>query len=147
MNVSKQFFSNKVFLTTFLFSLFISNSQTAISAPSVQTDSVFAQSTMIGKVFHDRNGNGYQDNNEEGLPGVRLATVEGLLIETDGYGRYHIPDIETGSMNVGANLKRNVIIKVDKASLPDGASFTTENPRVLRVTNSALNHVNFGIRF
>jgi len=31
---------------------------------------------------------------EEGIPGVRIATVEGLLIETDGYGRYHLPDVD-----------------------------------------------------
>jgi len=79
---------------------------------------------------------------EEGIPGVRLATVEGLLIETDGYGRYHIPDVDGGRRNMGQNL----ILKVDPVTLPEGARFTTENPRVLRITNAALNKINFGIK-
>uniref|UniRef100_UPI00262B90E6 Calx-beta domain-containing protein n=1 Tax=uncultured Cocleimonas sp. TaxID=1051587 RepID=UPI00262B90E6 len=80
--------------------------------------------------------------NEEGIPGVRLATVDGLLIETDGYGRYHLPDVDGGRRGWG----KNFILKVDKSSLPVGARFTTENPRVIRVTSSALSKINFGIK-
>ncbi|WP_207907094.1 Ig-like domain-containing protein, partial [Cocleimonas flava] len=80
--------------------------------------------------------------NEEGIPGVRLATAEGLLIETDSYGRYHIPDVDGGRRGWG----KNFIIKVDVTTLPKGSRFTTENPRVLRVTSSALSKINFGIQ-
>ena len=80
--------------------------------------------------------------NERGLPGVRLATVTGLIIETDAYGRYNIPDVDAGSSIRGQNF----ILKVDKASLPDGARFTTENPYVLRIVNTALNKINFGVQ-
>ena len=45
---------------------------------------------------------------EEGIPGVRLITPEGQIIETDQYGRYHIPRVE----NIGEK-GRNVIVKVD----------------------------------
>jgi uncharacterized repeat protein (TIGR01451 family) len=79
---------------------------------------------------------------EEGIPGVRLATVKGLLIETDGYGRYHIPDAISGRRGLG----KNFILKVDDATLPEGATFTTENPRVLRLTGAALNKINFGVK-
>ena len=79
---------------------------------------------------------------EEGIPGVRLATVEGLIIETDQYGRFHIPDVDAGSTRIGQQF----IVKVDDATLPDGAVFTTENPRVLRITNSALNTIRFGVK-
>jgi outer membrane protein OmpA-like peptidoglycan-associated protein len=79
---------------------------------------------------------------EEGIPGVRLATVKGLLIETDGYGRYHLPDVDGGRRGMG----KNFILKVDKATLPEGARFTTENPRVLRLTGAALNKINFGVK-
>ena len=79
---------------------------------------------------------------EEGLPGVRLVTVEGLLIETDGYGRYHIPDVDGGRRNAGKNL----IIKVDTATIPRGSKLTTENPRVIRITGNALNKINFGVK-
>ncbi len=79
---------------------------------------------------------------EEGIPGVRLATVRGLVIETDGHGRYHIPDVSAGRRGWGQNF----IIKVDKVTLPRGAKFTTENPRVLRITGAALNKINFGVK-
>ncbi len=79
---------------------------------------------------------------ERGLPGVRLATVTGLIVETDAYGRYSIPDVDAGSDGSG----RNFILKVDPATLPAGSEFTTENPYVLRVINNGLNKINFGIK-
>ena len=105
------------------------------SAPSLTTP----QSTLIGKVFHDENGNGFQDNGETGIAGVRLATVTGLLMETDGYGRFHLADME-GSQG----WSQNFIVKVDKASLPKGAKLTTENPRVIH-GSIALNSISFGV--
>ncbi len=79
---------------------------------------------------------------EEGIPGVRLATPAGLLIETDSYGRYHIADVDGGRFERG----RNFIIKVDPVTLPKGSLFTTENPRVLRITQGIMNKINFGIK-
>ena len=79
---------------------------------------------------------------EEGIPGVRLATAEGLLIETDQYGRYHIADVDTGPFERG----RNYIVKVDPATLPEGTVFTTENPRVLRLTQALMTKFNFGVK-
>ena len=79
--------------------------------------------------------------NEEGIPGVRLATVTGLLIETDAYGRYSIPDVDAGTTGIGQNF----VLKVDPATLPQGARFTTENPYVLRIINASLNKINFGV--
>ena len=79
--------------------------------------------------------------NEEGIPGVRLATVTGLLIETDAYGRYSIPDVDAGSTGIGQNF----VLKVDPATLPQGSRFTTENPYVLRIINASLNKINFGV--
>lgn len=79
---------------------------------------------------------------ERGLPGVRLATVTGLIIETDAYGRYSIPDVDAGNDGSG----RNFILKIDPATLPAGSVFTTENPYVLRVINNGLNRINFGVK-
>jgi len=79
---------------------------------------------------------------EEGLPGVRLATIEGLLIETDQWGRYHIEEIENVAWDIGSNF----IVKVDPQTLPDGHEFTTENPRVLRLTQSLMSDISFGVR-
>ncbi|NNC96850.1 MAG: tandem-95 repeat protein, partial [Gammaproteobacteria bacterium] len=79
---------------------------------------------------------------EAGIPGVRLATVEGLLVETDAYGRYHLAGIDGGAAERG----RNFIIKVDAATLPRGTSFTTENPRVMRITGGLMNQFDFGVQ-
>jgi len=79
---------------------------------------------------------------EEGLPGTRLGTVEGLLVETDAFGRYHLAGIDGGHFARG----RNFALKVDPATLPPGATFTTENPRVLRITPSLMNKINFGVQ-
>lgn len=99
------------------------------------------ETTVIGMVFADHNLNGIQDEGEYGIPGVRLATVEGLVIETDAYGRYHIAGVDGGFTERG----RNFIVKVDPQTLPDGAVFSTENPRVLRITGGLMNRIDFGI--
>ena len=117
-------------------------SNVATAQVAIIADPVLDQSSLIGKVFHDRNGNGFQDKGEEGIPGVRLASVRGLLIETDGYGRYHIPDVDTGRRGLG----KNFTLKLDTTTLPEGSRLTTENPRVLRLTGTALNKINFGVR-
>lgn len=74
---------------------------------------VFVCSEVIGKVFEDPNFNGQQDDGEAGMPGVRIATVNGKIITTDEYGRYHVPCAmlprDTGS---------NFLLKVDPRSLP-----------------------------
>jgi uncharacterized repeat protein (TIGR01451 family) len=78
---------------------------------------------------------------EQGIPGVRLATTDGLVITTDPAGRYHLADVDGGRWELG----RNVILKVDPASLPPGSEFTTENPRVLHITSQVLNRMSFGV--
>ncbi|MDH3588162.1 MAG: OmpA family protein, partial [Gammaproteobacteria bacterium] len=118
----------------------VGNSATA--TVTVITDPDFEQTSVVGMVFNDANGDGWQDDGEYGIPGVRLATVEGLIIETDAFGRYHIAGLDGGRHDRG----RNFIIKVDTGSLPDGVEFTTENPRVQRITEGLLNRFDFGVR-
>ncbi|WP_169712900.1 OmpA family protein, partial [Psychrilyobacter atlanticus] len=77
---------------------------------------------------------------EEGIPGVRLATVEGLVIETDQFGRYHVDGIDDIP-----DRGKNFIIKVDKVTLPSGTEFTTENPRVKTLTK-VMEKFNFGVK-
>ncbi len=67
---------------------------------------------------------------ERGIPGVRIASVEGLLIETDQFGRYHLAGMSGGAWERG----RNFILKVDPATLPTGATFSTDNPLLRRLT-------------
>ncbi|PNS07739.1 OmpA family protein [Solilutibacter silvestris] len=105
-------------------------------------DPMLNDSLIVGSVFNDTNGNGRQDPGERGLPGVRLGTVEGLLIETDRYGRFHIDGIDGGRWARG----RNFLVKVDTATLPPGSRFTTENPRVLRITPGVPVRFDFGVQ-
>ena len=106
------------------------------------SDPDFEDNRILGTVFEDTNGNGIQDEGEPGIPGVRLGTVEGFLIETDAYGRYHIEGIDPGRWARG----RNFIVKVDEATLPEGAVATTQNPLVRRLTPGLPAVFNFGFK-
>lgn len=117
-------------------------SNMGVASVQIISDPVFANSLVIGKVFHDRNGNGVQDDDEEGLAGVKLFTVKGQIITTDAFGRYHLDGIEVEDFSKGTNF----IIKVDPRSLPKGTKFTTENPRVVRITQGLMVKINFGVQ-
>ena len=107
----------------------------------IKADEIFDCSEIIGKVFKDVDGDGYQDQGEPGLPGVRVSTVKGLLITTDEYGRYHIACAATPREGIGSNF----ILKLDERTLPDGYRVTTENPRVVRLTSGKLTSIDFGV--
>jgi len=117
--------------------------QSLNAAPTLDTHPVFSQGTIIGKVFIDSNSNGHLDAGEVGLAGVRIATVTGLVLETDGDGRFSIPDVAMHNARFG----QNQLLKVDQYTLPQGAKLNSENPRVLRVTNGALSKINFAVVF
>jgi uncharacterized repeat protein (TIGR01451 family) len=95
-----------------------------------------AMPTVERRIAHG--GNGYVVDyvignagiEERGVPGVRIATVEGLLIETDQFGRYHLAGVSGGAWERG----RNVVLKVDPSTLPAGTRMTTDNPLLRRVT-------------
>ncbi|MBA1274137.1 DUF7933 domain-containing protein [Stutzerimonas azotifigens] len=115
-------------------------SNVATASVRVVADPTFDCSDLIGKVFDDKNRNGYQDEGEPGLPGVRLATPKGWLITTDAHGRYHIACADVPSEMRGSNF----ILKVDERTLPSGYRIITENPRVVRMTQGRLVKANFG---
>ncbi len=115
-------------------------SEVATATVRVIPDPTFDCTDVIGKVFDDRNLNGYQDPGEAGLAGVRVVTARGLIATTDEYGRFHItcamvPDEDRGS---------NFILKLDERTLPTGYRVTTENPRVERATRGKMLRFNFG---
>ena len=113
---------------------------TARAAVTVTPEHVFDCSDIIGKVFDDKNRNAYQDDGEPGLPGVRVATVKGLLVTTDPFGRFHVPCGEIPDGDIGSNF----IMKLDPRTLPTGYRLTTENPRTIRVTRGKVSKLNFG---
>lgn len=142
-------------------------SNIATATVKITPEAVFDCTDIIGKVFDDKNHNGYQDargggevtnqdifldklgklampvkpvdTSEPGLPGVRLATVNGLLITTDEYGRFHVP-----CAALPKGIGSNFALKVDTRTLPLGFRMTTENPRVMRVTAGKMTKMNFG---
>jgi uncharacterized repeat protein (TIGR01451 family) len=106
----------------------------------ILVEHVFDYGDIIGKVFDDLNGNGYQDEGEPGLPGVRIATAKGWLVTTDKYGRFHVPCAALPDQRIGSNF----IMKLDERTLPTGYRLTTENPRVVRLTAGKMTKLNFG---
>ena len=104
-------------------------------------DPLLDESLILGSVFEDRNGNGIQDDGERGIPGVRVASVEGLVMETDAFGRYHLVGI-----NGGQARGRNFILKVDPTTLPADARFTTRNPLLRRITPGLPVRFDFGVQ-
>ena len=114
----------------------------ATASVEVTSDPVFENTTVIGKVFDDRDGDGSQDPGEQGIPGVRLATVGGLIVETDAHGRYHLADVAVADAANGDNF----ILKLDPRTLARGTVVTGENPRVVRLTQSLMSKVNFPVK-
>ena len=146
-------------------------SNTATAVLRVSPEAVFDCGDIIGKVFDDLNGDGYQDppqtlvregntaavrrlldtwtpeqiqldGGEPGLPGVKLVTPRGDIITTDKYGRFHVPCALLPDQRIGSNF----LLKLDDRTLPSGYRVTTENPRVMRVTAGKLVEMNFGAR-
>ena len=110
---------------------------------NISSDPLFEQTTVLGQVFLDHDGDGARGIDEPGIPGVRLATVDGLLIETDQNGRYHVAAVEVDNAARGANF----ILKLDPATLPEGAEVVSPNPRVLRITQSLMSRIDFAVQF
>lgn len=106
----------------------------------VTPDPTFDCSDIIGKVFDDKNANGYQDQGEPGIPNVRVVTARGLLVTTDAEGRFHVTCADIPNMDRGANF----VMKLDERTLPSGYRVTTENPRDVRVTRGKMVKLNFG---
>ncbi|WPZ13361.1 hypothetical protein T8J41_14515 [Nitratireductor rhodophyticola] len=115
-------------------------SRIATATVEVVVEAVFDCGDILGKVFDDKNRNGYQDAGEPGLPGVRVATVKGLLLTADDNGRFHVACADLPDQRIGTNY----IMKLDPRSLPSGYRLTTENPRVVRLTAGKASEFQFG---
>ncbi len=112
----------------------------ATATVRVIPDPTFDCTDVIGKIFDDRDRDGDQGEDEQGLAGVRVVTARGLIATSDAHGRYHItcaavPDEDRGS---------NFILKLDDRTLPTGYRLTSENPRVQRATRGKMLRINFG---
>ena len=112
----------------------------AQAAFTIIAEHVFDCSDLIGRVFDDKNRDGYQDKGEPGLAGVRLATVKGVLITTDKTGLFHVACADIPDSDIGSNF----ILKLDTRTLPTGYQMTTENPAIVRLTRGKMTKMNFG---
>jgi len=99
----------------------------------------FNCSDIIGIVFDDQNKNGFHDPSERGLPGVGIATVNGVWIVTDRLGRFSLP-----CALIPGRFGSSFILKLDPRSLPAGYQVTTHNPVWLRATAGRVHVVGFG---
>ena len=102
-------------------------------------EAIFDCGEIIGTVFDDANGNGYKDEGEAGLPGVRLATVSGTLITTDEHGRFHLPCAALPDQH-----RLELHPEARRAHPADRLRVTTDNPEVVRLTAGKMTELNFG---
>jgi large repetitive protein len=109
---------------------------------SIVPSAIFDCSEVIGKVYDDLNGNGYQDKDEPGIAGARLATVNGELITTDEFGRYHIACAAVPDAQIGSNF----VLKLDVRTIARGYAPTTDNPQSIRLTRGKVSELNFGVQ-
>ena len=115
-------------------------SEEAAATVRIVPDPTFDCTDVTGKVFDDANRNGYQDNDETGLPGIRVVTARGLSAKTDSYGRYHITCAITPNEARGSNF----VLKLDDRSLPSGFRASTRPVQVQRATRGKALRINFG---
>lgn len=66
---------------------------------------------IIGKVFTDCNRNRIQDDEEPGIPGIRLYLEDGTFVISDSEGKYSFYGVSP----------RTHVLKLDATSLPEGA--------------------------
>ncbi|KWV90939.1 DUF11 domain-containing protein [Erythrobacter sp. YT30] len=116
-------------------------SNRAQAVVTITASAIFDCAEIIGKVFDDFNGNGYQDEGEPGVPGARLATVNGELITVDEFGRYHITCAAVPNAQIGSNY----VLKLDPRTIPAGYTPVMDNPQSIRLTRGKISELNFGI--
>lgn len=104
---------------------------------AVVLDPVFDLGTIIGKVFEDKNRNGWQDKEEEGVPGAMVVLDDGTYALADQYGRYHFPAVMPGQR----------LVKINLQALAFGATTSNDEARVVTVTPGVLAKANFGVAY
>ncbi len=86
------------------------------------TGGVFTdEACVLGKVFVDCNNNHVQDEEELGIPGVRLYFSDGTWLVSDSEGKYSYCGLPP----------RSHTLKVDPSTLPVGSRLTTSSNRNL----------------
>ncbi len=110
-------------------------SPTASAVLEIASDPVFDLGTIIGKVFQDFDGDGFQDSGESGIGGAMVALDNGVYALTDVHGRFHFPAVEPGQR----------MVKLNVATISGNARATGRDKQVLSVTPGLLAKANFGV--
>ncbi|MEM7417268.1 MAG: hypothetical protein AAF389_17325 [Gemmatimonadota bacterium] len=71
--------------------------------------------TVIGKVYHDIDGDGFQDEDEPGVPRVDIITADGQIVTTDSFGKFSLNNLRPGRH----------ALRVDPLSVPEGLTLRT----------------------
>ena len=145
-------------------------SETATAVSTLMPEAVFNCTAVIGKVFDDRNMNGYQDEvgdnsrvSNQGITDQNFLNgkIGNEIVETDE-GEPGLPYVRlatpTGTIittdeygrysipcaELPADAGTNFSLKLDTRSLPTGYRVTTENPRTMRLSAGIFAEMNFG---
>ncbi|OQY00354.1 MAG: hypothetical protein B6I26_08450 [Desulfobacteraceae bacterium 4572_130] len=111
-------------------------SNTATAKVKVVPNPLFDLSTVIGKVFHDNNGNGRQDLDEKPIPHAKLFTSSGQVITVDENGQYHLANVVSGRM----------VIRIDKKSLPVGSKIIGRHSQIINIRPGIPVKANFAVK-
>jgi hypothetical protein len=103
----------------------------------VEDSELFTRSTLLGRVFEDKNPDGQQATNEPGISGARVVMDDGTWVTTDARGMFHVPDLEPGPHGV----------KLDLAPVGGAAIPTTDVSTVVTIAPGLLASVRFGVAF
>lgn len=114
-------------------------SNIANAGVNLSIEPVFNCSDIVGRVYNDDNNNGRFDEGENGLAGVQVTTVNGLLITTDSFGRFHVACSEISDNQIVSDFS----MTLDERTLPDGFRMTSENPGVVRLTQGKVTKIDF----
>lgn len=95
--------------------------------------------TVIGKVFHDIDGDGSQDPDEPGVPYVDIMTADGELVSTDAFGKFSFNNLRPGRH----------AFRLDPISIPEGLAARTrgvgQRLQVVEVTGWNTPRVTFAL--
>jgi len=131
--------------TILAFIAYLSFTQYAFAQPDsileTKAKKTCAHTPIIGRVYNDKNEDGYPSEGEAGIAGVNLYTAQGLQVTTDDKGQFHIACPPLPHKTIGSNF----ILKLDEKSLPPAHHLTSENPRIIRMTSSLIRKINFGV--
>ena len=112
-------------------------SNRALAEVTVEESDLLARGTILGRVFEDRNRDGFQDRDEPGLFGATVALDDGTSVMTDAEGLFHVPVVDAGQR----------LLKLDMARLPYPGTPTTDVATVARVSGGLITSVRFGVAF